>query len=468
MLAGSTPDARPLGASYRDPSGFVFVLDRTLYRQVNERYRAEYSRLMQSGLYDGLVAAGDLVAHAEADLTLAPAPGAAYVLRPEVIPFVSYPYEWSFSQLKDAALLTLRVQKAAMACGMSLKDATAFNVQFRRGRPILIDTLSFESLRDGQPWVAYRQFCECFVAPLALMAHADARLNQLLRSFLDGVPLDLASSLLSWRTRLSPGLAVHVHLHASAQRKLAGKPPSATTRSLGRHAVEGLIDSLERTVRSLAWTPSGTVWGDYYTDTNYSDTAFTHKREIVTAALDDLKPSVVWDTGANIGTFSRLASDRGILTIAFDVDVAAVEKNYRTVAERGESHLLPLLLDLSNPSAALGWNNQERMSLAERGPADLVFALALVHHLAIGHNVPLEHVASFFASIGRALVIEWVPKTDSQVQRLLASREDIFDSYTRDAFERAFSQHFQIQSATRVRESERTIYTMRRSAPFER
>jgi hypothetical protein len=461
VLAGSKPDARPLGASYRDPSGFVFLMDGTLYRQVNERYRSDYERLLHSGLYERLVSAGDLIPHEEVDVTLAAAPGAAWVLRPETVPFVSYPYEWSFSQLKDAALLTLRVQKAAMACRMSLKDATPFNVQFHRGRAVLIDTLSFESLIDGQPWVAYRQFCECFLAPLALMCHADARLHQLLRPFLDGIPLDLASSLLPVRTRLNPGLAMHVHLHASAQRKLAGKPATAPTRSLGRHALEGLIDSLERTTRALKWTPAGTVWGDYYTDTNYSGAAFEHKREIVSAALDQLRPSVVWDAGANTGAFSRLASDRGISTIAFDVDVAAVEKNYRTVVERGESNLLPLLLDLSNPSAALGWNNQERMSLVERGPADVVFALALVHHLAIGHNVPFDHLGQFFASIGRALVIEWVPKADSQVERLLSTREDIFDDYTRDAFEAAFARHFQIDSATRVRESERTIYTMR-------
>jgi hypothetical protein len=461
VIPGAKPDARPLGASFRDPSGFVFVLDGTLYRQINERYRTQYERLMQSGLYEQLVAAGDLVRHDETDLAFAAAVGAAYVLRPEPIPFVSYPYEWCFSQLKDAALLTLRVQKAAMASGMSLKDATAFNVQFHRGKPVLIDTLSFETFREGQPWVAYRQFCELFLAPLALMCHTDARLHQLLRAFLDGVPLDLASTMLPWRTRISPGLAMHIHLHASAQRKLAGKGTPSSARALGRHAVAGLVDSLERTVRGLEWTPAGTVWGDYYSGTNYTDPAFAHKRELVAAALDRFAPSVVWDLGANVGTFSRLASDRGIRTVAFDVDVAAVEKNYRTVVERGESQLLPLLLDLSNPSAALGWHNRERLSLAERGPADVALALALVHHLAIGHNVPFDRLARFFASVARALVIEWVPKTDSQVQRLLATREDIFDAYTRGAFEVAFSEHFHIESAIPVRESERVMYAMR-------
>src|SRR5688500_10933381 len=201
-----------------------------------------------------------------------------------------------------------------------------------------------------------------------------------------------------------------------------------------------------------------TVWADNYNDMIYSSPAFDHKREHVTGAIDRLAPSVVWDLGANVGTFSRLASDRGIATMAFDVDVAAVEKNYRTVRERSESHLLPLLLDLSNPSAALGWDNRERLSLAERGPADVVLALALVHHLAIGHNVPFDRLARFFASVARALVIEWVPKADSQVQRLLSTREDVFDGYTQTAFEAAFSERFQIESATPVRESERTIY----------
>jgi hypothetical protein len=458
------PSSSPVhGASYRDPAGFVFSRDGVLYRQINAAAREDYTTLIDSGLYERLAGCGDLVAHEEADLALSPDGAAFRVIRPERIAFISYPYEWCFGQLKDAALLTLRLQKAAMAQGMSLKDATAFNVAFDRGRPVLIDTLSFERLKPGAPWVAYRQFCESFLAPLALMSQLDIRLNQLLRPWLDGVPLDLARTLLPWRSRLRPGLLVHLHLHAAAQRRLAGRAPGArrAERPLNASALPALIDSLERTVRGLEWSPGGTVWGDYYDDTNYSDAAFTHKREIVAEAIDRVVPASVWDLGANDGTFSRLASDRGIQTVAFDVDPAAVEKNYRRVVERKERHVLPLLLDLMNPSAASGWANRERDTIADRGPADLALALALVHHLAIAHNVPLARVADFFASIARALVIEFVPKEDSQVQRMLASREDIFDGYTREAFEQAFATRFHIEQAVPVRESQRVVYLMR-------
>jgi hypothetical protein len=460
--------AERVGGSFRDPAAFVFTRDGVLYRQVNESGRAVYDALMQSGLYAELAGSGHLVRHAEVDVAAAADDRAYRVLRPDRVALISYPYEWCFSQLKDAALLTLRLQRAAMARGMSLKDATAYNVQFDGGRPVWIDTLSFEPLREGAPWVAYRQFCEFYVAPLALMRYTDVRLHQLLRTFLDGVPVDLASRLLPWRTRISTGLGVHIHLHAAAGRRAGKKQaPAGETkpqRRLPKHALQGLIDSLERTVKALDWEPAGTVWGDYYDATNYTEAAFAHKRDLVTAALDRLQPTLVWDLGANDGTFSRLASDRGIRVAAFDVDPAAVEKNYRRMVAGQERGMVPLVMDLTNPSPACGWAGQERQSLVERGPADVAMALALVHHLAIAHNVPFDHLAAFFASVARALIIEFVPKDDSQVQRMLATRDDVFSDYSQAAFERAFAGRFHIEEGTPVTSSRRTLYLMRRRA----
>jgi ribosomal protein L11 methylase PrmA len=450
-----------LGASFRDPAAFVFERDGVLYRQVNAAGATAYDKLMRSGLYSALTEAGDLVAHSEVDLALSPDGFAYRVLQPRRVRFVSYPYEWCFSALKDAALLTLRLQKTAMRFGMSLKDATAYNVQLDAGRPVWIDTQSFEALRVGAPWVAYRQFCEFFVAPLALMSRTDVRLHQLLRVFLDGVPVDTASRLLPFRTRVSTGLGVHIHLHARTGRRAAQRAAGAHRR-LPENALKGLIDSLERTVKGLTWEPAGTVWGNYYDATNYTEAAFAHKRRIVDEALASLQPFLVWDLGANDGTFSRLAADRGIQVLSFDVDPAAVEKNYRRVVECRENFLVPLVMDLTNPSPACGWAGQERQSLEQRGPADVALALALVHHLAIGHNVPFDRLAEFFASIARALVIEFVPKEDSQVQRMLATREDVFDEYTQTAFERAFAPKFRIEAACAVAESRRTMYVMRR------
>jgi hypothetical protein len=463
------PSGERVAGSFRDPAAFVFTRDGAIYRQVNEAGRADYDGLMTSGLYAALVDAGDLVRHEEVDRELSIDGRASCVIKPERVPFVSYPYEWCFSQLKDAALLTLRLQQTAIRFGMSLKDATGYNVQFHEGRPVWIDTLSFEPLRVGAPWVAYRQFCELFLAPLALMSHADVRLQQLLRVSLDGVPVDLAAKLLPRRTRLSMGLGVHLHLHAAsgrrAEKAAASRSPvvnPVSQRKLPASALPSLVAGLDRAVRRLDWAPAGTVWGNYYDATNYTDAAFGDKRRLVEAAIERLRPSVVWDVGANDGTFSRIASDRGIRTVAFDVDAAAVEKNYRRVVAKKESLLLPLVMDLTNPSPACGWAGRERQSLAERGPADLVLALALVHHLAIAHNVPLDAIASYFATLGSALVIEFVPKEDSQVQRMLATREDVFADYTRDAFERAFERQFAIEEAAPVSESQRTLYVMRR------
>jgi ribosomal protein L11 methylase PrmA len=256
---------------------------------------------------------------------------------------------------------------------------------------------------------------------------------------------------------------MHLHLHAAAQRRAAGSGPArGTAKAFSRNALTGLVDSLERTVQRLEWGGTRTTWGNYYDATNYTDVAFAHKREIVEAAIHRLAPSSVWDLGANDGTFSRIASSRGIPTIAFDVDPVAVEKNYRRVVQESEHNMLPLLLDLTNPSGAAGWANEERDALADRGPTDLALVLALAHHLAIAHNVPLQRIADYLARLARAIVIEFVPKTDSQVQRLLASRVDVFDGYTQDEFERAFSTRFVIEETIPVRDAVRVMYVMRR------
>jgi ribosomal protein L11 methylase PrmA len=463
MIPTSSSSQR-LGASFRDPSGFLFTRNALLYRQVNQAYQAEYDKLVSSGLYDKLVKARLIIPHAEVDLEPAE-PSLAYkIIRPEPLDFVSYPYEWSFSQLKDAALTTMKIQKLALEAGMSLKDSSAYNIQFHRGRPLLIDTLSFETYREGEPWVAYRQFCQHFLAPLALMAHTDVRLSQLLRVYIDGVPLDLASRLLPRRTRLDFGLLTHVHIHASAQQRYADKTveKAAVTRRMSRVAFLGLMDSLESTTRKLRWKPAGTEWGDYYTasSSHYTPAASEKKRLAVSQFIQRVAPSRVWDLGANTGEFSRLASSLNIPTVAFDIDPAAVELGYQTVVEKKETHLLPLVLDLTNPSPGLGWSNHERLSLIERGPVDAVLALALIHHLAISNNVPLPHLAAFFRQLANWLIIEFVPKDDSQVQKLLATRQDIFPDYTVDGFENAFSAYFTLHEKVTLEESPRILYLM--------
>ena len=453
------------GASFRDPSGFVYTADGVLYRQVNASYLQHYDLLMSSGLYDALVAKGWLVRH-EA-LPGHSEAGSTRILRPDRIPYVSYPYEWCFSQLKDAALLTLDIAMVSLAHGMTLKDASAFNVQFVGSQPVFIDTLSFERYEDGVPWVAYRQFCQHFLAPLALMSHVDTRLGHLLRAYIDGIPLDLASHLLPAATRLRPGLLLHIHGHARSQRRHAdaGRARSAIRpRPLPKSRLIALLDNLRNTVRRCEPRQAATEWGDYYDDTSYSDAAMSAKEAAVkrlVAAVAQPEDSV-HDFGANTGRFSRLLAEEGRYVVSHDIDPLAVERNYTYNRSNGVTRVLPLLLDLTNPSPAIGWALTERTSALDRVSRGTVVALALVHHLAIANNVPLPHLAEFFAGVANALIIEFVPKEDPQVQRLLATRQDIFPDYSREGFERAFAAHFDVQALQAVTGTPRTVFAMTR------
>ena len=455
-----TPVTDRLPSSFRDPSGFLFKHNDILYRQINNPYKPDYDLLMQSGLYERLTLEGLLIPHKEVD----PPHNPYKIIQPEIIPFISYPYEWCFSQLKDAALATLKIQKIALDFGMSLKDGSAYNIQFRNGKSILIDTLSFEKYQEGKPWIAYRQFCQHFLAPLALMAYTDVRLSQLLRIYIDGIPLDLASRLLPANSRLRFSLLSHIHLHSKSQKHFAGKQVNISNRTINRKSLQNIIDNLESTISKLAWQPQGTEWAEYYEDTNYSQEAVMHKKRLVEAYLSESKPRTVWDLGANTGLFSRIAMAKDIDAIAFDVDPAAVEKNYRQMQENKETKMLPLCLDLTNPSPSIGWANEERLSLINRGPADTVLALALVHHLAISNNVPFSHIAAFLRLLCRSLIIEFVPKNDSQVQRLLHSREDVFPDYDQEHFEASFGEYFSLIKRETIADTKRALYLMEKQS----
>jgi len=454
-----------LPSSFRDPSGFLFENDGVLYRQLNHAYRESYDQLMGSGLYERLAKQGGLIEHSEVENTLSENNGAYKVLCPERIDFISYPYEWSFNQLKDAALLTLDIQLMALDFDMTLKDASAYNIQFCQGRPVMIDTLSFERYVEGHAWVAYRQFCQHFLAPLALMSYKDVRLNKLFLAHIDGIPLDLASRLLPRSTWLKPGLGIHLHIHAKTQKAYSdsvssSKDKKRNTRPVSKMGLQGIVEGLRKAVKKLNCHFGKTEWADYYDSTNYSETAFEEKKRIVEKYLKMVNPQSVWDLGSNTGEFSRIASGSGIPTVSFDIDPAAVDFNYCQVRDRQEKNLLPLILDLTNPSPGLGWSGRERDCLFKRGPADCIMALALVHHLAISNNVPLARVASFLAELGDFLIIEFVPKEDSQVQRLLSSREDIFTGYDQAGFESEFSGFFEIKESENIKDSKRTLYMM--------
>jgi len=456
----------PIGGSFRDPEGFVFQRKGKIYRQINQAGKDNFNLLHSSGLYEHLTNNNWLTPHSQTKQVAAQPKNSYKVIQPEEIFFLSYPYEWSFSQLKDAALLTLDIQEAAIKHGMSLKDASAYNVQFdiESSSPIFIDTLSFELFETEKPWTAYRQFCQHFLAPLALMAYSDQRFLQLMRTNIDGIPLDLAWKILPSKAIFGNGLFTHIYLHAKAQAAYAGSNEKRPTRrismTLNQHL--GILDGLRRSISKLNQRSDLTEWANYYSETNYDDIAFKEKKELVGKYLKLSKAQTVWDVGGNTGEFSRIASQQGLPTISFDIDPNAIEANYILTKQEQSTNILPLVLDLTNPSPNLGWNNEERISIYERKSPDMIFALALIHHMAISNNLPLERLASFFSKLAPWLIIEFVPKSDSQVKRLLSSRTDIFPEYTIEGFKRAFATQFEIKESQEILNSDRTLFLMKR------
>ncbi len=450
-----------LASSFRDPAGFLFRYQGFLLRQINPRYFSDYDHLMQSGLYSALRQSKRLISHEEVSSELALNENAR-VIKPEVIPFISYPYEWCFSQLKDAALLTLEIQKKALEHGMTLKDASSYNIQFLQGQAIFIDTLSFTKYKEGEPWQPYLQFCQHFLAPLMLMSYKDIRLNQLLKVYIDGIPLDLASSLLPTLTKFILSPALHIHVHAKLQKKYQNtKDISRKSRQFNLKTLSRFIDSLIQCVNKLTWeVQRDSQWYSYYVDNhNYAPTTFTEKEKIIDEWVRSISPPSLWDLGANRGRFSSIASKYCKQVIAWDIDPSCVESLYLN-SRKQSSPLLSLTIDLTNPSPSLGFDNQERLSFKERGPVDAILALGLIHHLALVNNVPLAKLALFFSELTKYLIIEFVPKEDSQVQKLLATREDIFNMYSLAEFKREFGHYFNIINEHSLQLSERTLFLM--------
>lgn len=456
----TSTNRKVITGSFRDPTGFLYTENGTLYRQINPSGFDDYFQLIDSGLYQELTDAGLLIPHEEISQYDQNSPPNNIVIKPEAVGFISYPYEWSFSQLKTAAQTTLNIQKIALQKGMSLKDCSAYNIQFFLGKPTLIDTLSFERYREGEPWTAYRQFCQHFLAPLALMAYTDVRLSQLLRIYIDGIPLDLTSKLLPKKTSLNFSINVHIHIHAKSQSRFSEKEIDRERdgRQMKEYQLLGLVESLRSGIDKLTWRPDQTDWAEYEKFHNYTPEGLKHKEDLLSQYLSKSQASTVWDLGANVGTFSRIASQQQIDTIAFDIDPGAVELNYLRAIKEGDRYLLPLVTDLTNPSPGIGWSNEERQSLLERGPADTVLALALIHHLAIGNNVPLVKLAEFLSQICKWLIIEFIPKHDPQVKKLLQVRQDIFTDYDRIHFQEEFSRFFELVSQQIIKDTERELF----------
>lgn len=448
-------------ASFRDPNGFIFKQSGKIYRAINLSYQENYDLLLSSGLYERLINENLLIPHTEIYEVNKAHSNIYKIIQPEEIKFISYPYEWSFSQLKNAALLTLKIQRIALEYGMILKDASSFNIQFRKGQPVFIDTLSFEKYIEGEPWIAYRQFCTHFLALLLLMKYRDLRMNRLLSLFIDGVPLDLTKNLLPFHSFLKFSNFSHIYLHSLSETYAASKSTNKQKIKITKNGMLGLIENLEKSIRKINLKVKKSVWRNYYSDNSYQKTEFEKKQKIVDEYINIVDPQILLDLGANTGLFSRIASGKGIYTISSDFDPHCVELNYLEVKKKQEENILPVLLDLTNPSTNLGWRNVERDSFLKRNKVDTVIALALIHHLSISNNVPFENLALLFSELSDNLIIEFVPKEDIQVQRLLVNRKDIYQYYDKENFERVFKQKYNIIKKEIITESERTLYLMK-------
>jgi len=314
-------------SSFRDPSGFIFSYNEQIYRQINLKYKDDYNLLINSGLSSRLIEEKLMIDFKETKEI--PQDSLAFkIIKPEKIPFISYPYEWCFSQYKDAALLTLKIQKLSYEYGMTLKDSSAYNIQFVNSMPVLIDTLSFEKYEEGLPWVAYKQFCQHFLAPLLFMKYCHIKMIEFMQTNIDGIPLDLTSRLLPKSTWLNFPILLNIHLHAKSIKRYSSGTKNIKRNKFGKQAYLGLIDNLETFIKKLNWNGYDTEWGNYIDNTNYSKIAQKNKEEIVSQYIDQINPTTVWDLGANTGIYSRCASAKGSITISFDGDHAAVEKNY--------------------------------------------------------------------------------------------------------------------------------------------
>jgi len=446
---------RPVPSSYRDPAGFVVNDSGIFKRVVTSRGIKDYREFINSGLYEDLVSYGLLVSHYEER----PANSALgeLLLVPEQIPFISYPFEWSFDQLRDAALVTLKIQQRALERGFMLKDASAYNVQFLASRPVFIDTLSFTRY-EGGPWPAYEQFCRHFLGPLLLMRYRAPDAARFLKVELDGFSLERVSRALPLGSWLNGGALLHIHLHARALRRnpqAGGEPPG------GNAHLPQLIASLRRTIEKIPRPEPQGAWTSYYSEWRfYSPAARESKREAVQELVYRVKPSLVYDLGANTGLYTREAAAYGALCIAFDKDAACVNRLYLEERAKPDSRILPLVMDLENPSPPLGFELGATMSLLERPQADLVMCLGLLHHLRVSGNLPLARIANFLARLGRKLLIEFIPPSDPAIKAL--TRRSDFDDFNAAGFLEAFSSRFRLEAIRPLAASERVLYLFER------
>jgi hypothetical protein len=447
----------------------VFVDDDGVWRGLTKEALADYEALAESRFFREAMARGEIVGTERVDDASLPGEWAA-VLRHDRIDVLSYPYEWPFEMLRDAALLQLALTRAALAEKLITKDASAYNVQFVGTKPVFIDVGSFERLRGGEPWPGYRQFCELFLNPLLVQALRDVPFQPLLRGSIHGISPTIAADLLRGEGRLTKGVFTHVKLHARAERRYADADRERDVKAelkragFGPGLIDAQLKNLEKSVTALRWDKQDSTWSDYSDRSHYDDQDLRAKQRFVAAAVGSRSPVRVLDLGANDGHFSRLALQSGAeYVVAVDSDHLVVDRLYRDLRRDGERRVLPLVLDLSDPSPGLGWRSRERPPFVERVRPDLVLCLAVVHHLALTNTVPLDEIVAFLGDFGAPLVVEFPHHDDVMASRLLArKRTGVFDAYNRQNWERALQSRFRVVASETLPGGTRTLYSCER------
>ncbi len=462
--------------SFRDRHGRIVYYQDKILRCLSESATAQWTALQSKPFFQRGVSSGHLVATTEAavDLHALDLPDDEpwhSVLEHERIPFVSYPYEWSFGMLKDAALLQLQLLEEALDEGMILKDATAYNLQWRGAQPVFIDIASFETLEPGAAWVGYRQFCQLFLFPLMLQAYRQVPFQPLLRGMVDGIAVDMANQLFSLRYRFRAGVFAHAYLQAKMQSRYGttSRHVRDDLKSAGFSIdlIRSNVKRLKRLIEKLKWKSGASEWGDYADMHNYSETDHRLKGEFIEQIAKDRRDALVWDIGANTGQFSRMVSQYADYVIAADIDHLAVERHYQHLRQNGPGNILPMVMNLADPSPALGWRLQERKPLQDRGRPSLILCLALIHHIVITANIPLREFIDWLAQLGADLIIEFVSRDDEMVKTLLRNKDDQYHDYDLNYFEKCLSAYYEITTKQTLESGNRTLYLAKRMAHNE-
>jgi hypothetical protein len=453
--------------SFRDPAARVLWHHGTVYRYLSAEALHNWERLSSTRFFRRFTDAGSLIPTERTHDVQTPPFSTPWVaaLRHDTVPVISYPYEWCFGMLRDAALLQLDLLSAALEEGMTLKDATPFNVQWIGARPVFIDVGSFAVAEPGAAWGGYRQFCEMYLYPLFLQAYKNVPFHPWLRGSLEGIDARTCNRLLSVRDWFRRGVFAHVYLLSKFQSRYESTDRNVgidlRAAGFGIELVKNNVRRLRRLVERLEWNQSRSAWSDYAQSNTYDRGDQDHKQQFVRQATGHRRWSLVWDLGCNTGDYARIAADHANCVVALDADHLAVERLYRTLKAERNSAILPLVGDVTDPTPGLGWRGVERRTLLDRGRPELVLALALIHHLALSRNIPVPDLIDWFASLRSDLVVEFVAPDDPMSQRLLRHKGGLDFGYTQDSFERYLSRHFTVLRVERLGSGTRTMYHAR-------